>query len=417
MIDRILGALLALFFLSGRYSLAGDERTADETMLYDVRVWSLFALVGIALTYSPPRSDIPRRTKHVSTTLAPTLALLLPLYVALSHFWSVDSDLSTMKMLEALILGAACLCFVPMIKAGRGPAVRHWFWISIVLATGLMCLNGCASVGSARLSVLGGGPNTFGRNMGLLCLGALYLQRRGSALIAWRWYPLMALALVMVLLSGSRGALLATSVGAITYLLIDTRFRRRNVLAIGCFAILTHFIMLSTGIGEQATQMFETRILNQTLARQDMSGREELFAAAYELGLESPWFGHGLAGFPAITGRNYPHNIALELFCETGIVGVLLFVGLLIAALIFVVGQRQHCDPVIWGAFGLMLASAMFSGDFFDSRGVFLMTMLGSQEVVALRSAGSQARPRAAAQRGHIPMPAPSPGDGAVFPA
>jgi O-antigen ligase len=232
--------------------------------------------------------------------------------------------------------------------------------------------------------------------MGFLFLGALYLHRRSSAMTAWKWYPVMALALLMVLLSGSRGALMATSIGGCTYLLIDNRYRTRNVLAVSCFLILTQVAMLSTEMGEQAFQMFETRILRQTLERQYMSGRDELFAAAYELGLERPWFGQGLSGFTIVLGYNYPHNIALELFCETGVVGVSLLVILLVAVLNFVARHRHSCDPATWGAFGLALSSAMFSGDFFDSRGVLLLAILGSQEIAAFRASKSLTRSQSA---------------------
>jgi hypothetical protein len=63
---------------------------------------------------------------------------------------------------------------------------------------------------------------------------------------------------------------------------------------------------------------------------------------------------------------------------------VSMLIILLLAVLTFVARHRNHCDPATWGAFGLALSSAMFSGDLFDSRGVFLLAVLGSQEVVAV---------------------------------
>lgn len=384
MTERIAGALFALFYLSGRFSLVESDpgQLPHETIFYDLRVWILLALVAVALSYNPTRGERLACAQRVSANLAAALAVLLPLYVASSLFWSVDPDFSLGKALEAVTLVIACICMIPFLKAGRGPRVRHGFWVILVATTGLMCLMACVSVDSSRLSVLGGGPNTFGRNMGLLFLGLLYLQRRSSVATAWRWYPLMALSLLMVLLSGSRGALLATMVGGSIYLLIDNRFRARNVLAVGSFGILVFAVMISTELGQRAVDMFESRIVHQTIEQQYMSGREDLYAAAYELGLESPWFGQGLSGFTSILGINYPHNIVLELFCETGIVGVSLLGGLLLAVAAFVIRQRKHCDPAIWGAFGLTLSSAMFSGDFFDSRGILLMAMLGAQEFV-----------------------------------
>jgi O-antigen ligase len=385
MFERIAGALLALFFLSGRYSLAGEGDLASESTLYDVRVWTLLSLVAVSLTYSPPAWRQVARSKCVSTSVVVGMALLLPLYVVLSYSWAIDPSLAIEKMVEAAILAIACLSIVPFWWARRVPIVRHWFWVWLVSATGLMCVVSCYLVDSTRMSVLGGGPNTFGRNMGLLFLGSLYLQRRRSA-ANWFLYPLMALALLMVVLSGSRGALLATTIGSMIYLLIDNRYRSRNIVAVCGLAVLIQVMALTTEMGNQAMDMFQTRIFNLTIEQQYMSGREDLYQSAYELGFENPLFGQGLAGFTILFGLNYPHNLALELFCETGVVGVGLLAVLLLAALRFVVRHRSHCDPVAWGAFGLLLTSATFSGDFYDSRGVFLMALLASQEIGAVCS-------------------------------
>lgn len=395
MSEKLAGALLALFFLSGRFSLAGDgNAVAANMMLYDVRTWTLLALVAVAFSYSPPRSRQLYRTKCIATKLVAALAFILPLYVVASFCWAIDFELATEKMLEAAILAAACLSIIPFWRAHRVPVVRHWFWVWMVSATGLMCLIACYFVDSTRMSVLGGGPNTFGRNMGLLFLGALYLQRRGTA-VNWGWYLLMVLSLLMVVLSGSRGALLATSVGALLFLLIDNRYRTRNILAVGGLVVLVQIVLLTTEIGNQAMEMFQTRVVNLTLERHYTSGRDDLYHTAYELGLERPWFGHGLSGYTALFGLNYPHNLALELFCETGLVGVCFLALLLLSALRFVVRHRRQCDPAAWGAFGLLLSSAMFSGDLYDSRGVFLMALLASQEVIAFRLVRSPTAPAA----------------------
>ncbi len=384
--ESLAGALFALFLLAGRFSLVrGTYEPAPELIQYELRVWAALGLVCVAVMYSPKRFRMARQGFPISAPLAQALVLLLPLYVAASYIWSPDYGAATTKLIDVAMLSVVCLCMTPFVNAGRATVVRHWFWVWIVIATGAMCLIACASIDSTRASVLGGGPNVFGRNMALLFLGSLYFQRRSSSLKAWRWYPVMALALMMVVLSGSRGALLAVSVGVFIYLLIDSRFRRRNVLAAGCLVLAAQVVLFTTEMGARAYEMFEYRILDQTFDQQYTSGRDDLFALAYELGLERPLFGHGLSGFTITLSRNYPHNIVLELFCETGIVGVSLLTVLVISAFVFVFRHRHYCDPTIWGAFGLTLSAAMFSGDFFDSRGIFIVAMLGSQEFVAVR--------------------------------
>lgn len=191
----------------------------------------------------------------------------------------------------------------------------------------------------------------------------------------------MIVSLIMVLLSGSRGALLATTVGGMVYFVMDGRQRARNVVVVGVLALVGQVALVSTETGHRAIASFQDRVLNLTIEKQHSAGRDDLYAVAYELGMEEPWFGHGLAGFTAISGRNYPHNIVLELFCETGICGVLLLFALCVCVCRFALRYRHCAEPGIVGAFGLCLTAAMFSGDFYDNRGIFLMAILASQNI------------------------------------
>jgi O-antigen ligase len=387
MIAKLAGVLVGLFYLSGRFSLFGrDHIGGAETILYEVRVWVLLVLIGVTLLSLSRRRERAIPASRFTAYRVAALAILLPVYVCISSTWSIDFDASLFKAFESSLVAVTCICVAVFLKTGQIPAVRHGFWVTIVALTGVMCWLACFVVDSSRMSVLGGGPNTFGRNMGLLFLGSLYLQRRSSVTTAWIWYPMMALGLIMVVLSGSRGALLATFVGGFIYFLVDNRYRMRNIAAVGGMGIVLLGALLTTEMGSIAMEMFEARIVDQTMGRRHMSGREDLYSMALDLGREHPWFGHGLSGYTIALGYNYPHNIMLELFCETGIAGVALLVLLLFATLKFVSCYRRYCDPVIWGAFGLVLSSAMFSGDFFDSRGVFLMALLGSQELILSQS-------------------------------
>jgi O-antigen ligase len=108
--------------------------------------------------------------------------------------------------------------------------------------------------------------------------------------------------------------------------------------------------------------------------------RLELFSEAVRGWLERPLFGHGIGGFPLIWGSNderlFPHNLVLELLCELGLVGLVLFALIPIAAIrLNRLGWRQ--TPVFYKAIAIGLpayafANTMTSGDLPDNRFLFL---------------------------------------------
>jgi hypothetical protein len=82
-----------------------------------------------------------------------------------------------------------------------------------------------------------------------------------------------------------------------------------------------------------------------------------------------------LGAFSGVYG-DYPHNLMLESFAEGGAVGAgLLLLGLTIACGRFM--RRRHVyDEFSVAGFALSLVTSQFSGDLFDSRGVFLFLVL-----------------------------------------
>jgi O-antigen ligase len=120
--------------------------------------------------------------------------------------------------------------------------------------------------------------------------------------------------------------------------------------------------------------------------------RLDFYTAAVHLWATSPVFGHGIGSWPVLAGygdqRAYPHNILLEIAVELGLVGLVLFVGLLAFAL-RALGPwhlvRQ--DPIrvlILMLFASMFINALVSGDLSYNRPLFavlgLMAVAGKEQ-------------------------------------
>jgi O-antigen ligase len=221
--------------------------------------------------------------------------------------------------------------------------------------------------------------------MGMLALGALYFwYRRGRT---WLWIPMAATGVLLALLTGSRGGTLSIIGGIVTFLVVG-RVPLRRLAPLSLLATVAVLgVTLFTPMGKALSYSMEQRFIRLTLEYEPrgdsqsavyLSGRETLYASAYELGLDNPVTGAGLAAFPALGLGVYPHNLFLEVFCEGGGLG-LAFLGWVL--LVFAHSSfraRRGLDAATTGAVVLMLLGNQSSGDLYDCRGIFLLMVMSA---------------------------------------
>lgn len=366
---------LALFLLSGRWSLA-RMGMGEASVLLEPRAWTVIGLAAIA--YSPALS----RTLPLEPPLRTCLGALVVFlgYMTTTVLWAPTSDLPWTKAYEMLLILVTVAC-VTRIARWTGPRLLiHRFWDAFAVALGVMAVLGLASWAGSngeRLAVLGGGPNVFGRNMAVLLMLSLsaILAGRGKR---WVWISAAALAAVLALLSGSRGAIVGSMAGAAT--LIYTKkipLGRFVKIAIG-LVIFAWFVITFTDVGQSALTSFEERFLKLTLEERHDAGRTDIYVYALHMGLDAPLVGQGLAAFAVSGFHVYPHNIVLEAFCEGGLVGVAFLLAVLVPTLRRVFQPDAEYVSRDLAVFAVLLFSASFTGDFYDSRGVMLVALLVS---------------------------------------
>ena len=359
-----LALLVALFMLSGRWSVARVFHIEDS-LLYQVRFWVALAMVLVALI-----PGVPSRRRPGLGALA-----LFVGYFAASALWAPSRAIAVDKVLELLLLAAAVWSAHRLSSWVPPGELTKALWTVLTLLLAMFALLGLAAgTSGGRLAVLGGGPNVFGRNMGLLalvCTAASLRGRRRPALVV-----AAIVAGALVLLSGSRGALVATAVGMAALLYAGRLRVSRAFVSIAILVALGVFGALYTDVGQSAVAAFEHRVLDLTLGQDYDSGRAGLYQSAIDLGLQSPVIGHGVGAFKAHGLGVYPHNLFLEAFAEGGFLGVLVLLGVLGRGLYFVVTRAPGVAAIDTAGFVLLLVAAQFSGDFYDSRGVFLLALL-----------------------------------------
>ena len=383
------GTLIALFQLVGRSQAERFIGVGETGWYLELRLWVLAALsvwlMGIAAASGTKRF-------HASGVRAwGGMIVVFLAYMVVTSLWAPDPARAAEKAYDLMFVIWSCILMVGTLRICGVPATVDGFWGGLFVAASVLAAIGVGtaavtSQGGARLSVLSGGPNVFGRNMGLLALASLRLIFDGRRALRTIGLVIAPLAALLVFLSGSRGAMLALFFGLIVYLSVHRVDRRvvLSLLAVGLVGI----VAVATRFGELAVIVFRERFLILLLAEQYFTHRDVLLLEGLRAGLQNPLGGLGLSGFASVgTWGFHPHNMFVEAFAEGGVPGL----ALLCLPFLRYVGRWMRGmglgDSLNVAALGLLGVSSSISGDLFDARGVFLLLLMSvasqTGEVVA----------------------------------
>lgn len=186
-----------------------------------------------------------------------------------------------------------------------------------------------------------------------------------------------------LLLAGGRGPLLGIAVATIISMLfqspqIGNRRLEISVSQILAFGLITSIIIIIAYLLASGQNLYTFNRFLSLFDQADDSllrsgaNRFDQFAGAYRLWLESPIFGHGLAGFYYLYGNgvelpgNTPHNIFLQTLAEFGIIGFIFLIFLLGTALRYFNAARLRADPLalaVFMVFITFIVNTMVAGD------------------------------------------------------
>jgi len=394
----LLALVMTIYILGGRWSFV---RLIDPTIshradlakvlnfdvaLYEIRPMML--LCAMALLNVIGVKPIERRSSEV---LWPIIMFLA--WFTATTLWTVPSANYPGKLLDItyFVIGLFCVAHALSI-----PKFLDYFLIATMGALTVLAFIGLKNylmgggeeaaqleglVDTTRLSVLGGGPNTFGRQMGalfILCV-ARYLSGP-KAIEAVIVAGLALLALALAVLTGSRGALLAT-VGATGVLLLGIGVSPR---ALGAAALATLLVGIVAGAAladsVMGMEFIQKRWMDATFSSGYVSGRDTLAEAAIELWLTSPVIGTGLNSFAELNvwGGFYAHNLVLETAQESGLIGIL-FLGIALVGFFRRIDLKaSKASAATIAVTFLWFMGTMTSGDLYDSRNFFIFMLLAA---------------------------------------
>ncbi|WP_240476552.1 O-antigen ligase family protein [Geminicoccus roseus] len=383
-------ALFVLFLFAGRYK--ADPRFAfipiDPTILF------LVASIAVGLVL------IFQEKLYLPGAYALGVWTVFLVYMWIGLIWTEGRMYGREKLMLATITDTWCLIAGALIMANSRERVRRFMRLVVLFAIwlGVEALLAWARQGFQGRLLINNGDNYlgFGRvcGMGAIIACAFWATRSGLTFARIGLMALLGMFMLVLLIGGGRGPLVA---GVVPMLLIAvigwkvTRGGRVRVMKmqipilLALVAIVGVIIYAFTSpdadLGTLSTlARFRGLLSGSELASSSDFRRTANLEAALEWIPRAPIFGHGIGSWPILVHhgdfQDHPHNFILDIMFDFGLVGLAIMIGVFWACLRNISVHRLRTDPLLLASAMLcinVLMNAMTSGDLPENRQVFVM--------------------------------------------
>ncbi len=381
----------ALFLMSGFFKGAFVNIPFDLTLLFLV-LSGLSALRRFFL--------YPRISRELFLPIAFYFALAS--WICLSYYYSTSHIYALEKMLKFIfVTGWAYFGVFFLIKSKNsllrflhslafislGMAIFAVYTLYVSISSGVS-----GFVGVSEGNYLGLGRSA---GIGSLIFIILYILGNTTRFIKAIGFVGVLLTSTSLLGSGSRMPLISLLL-LIGYLFIaSVKYRSGVIYVRKGFTNFLAFILISSfaAIGIFSTGAFDTVmhrlevLLTEENGGASAAARIERYETAMDMWSDHPILGEGIGSFPLAYSdkdqNDYPHNIFLEFMSELGIVGLLLFLGLLLASVYYGTKVQPKNlmfftpeQSVLILVMGFLLINANSTGDINDNRMLFTFISL-----------------------------------------
>ena len=291
---------------------------------------------------------------------------LFVLWNLLSAIWSVDIDRTVDYVLTYFQL--AILIFIlwdlyttpEALKAGLQAYV-----LGAYVAIGSTIANYLTGVerGYLRYSATGFNPNDLGLMLALGIPVAWHLaisegSGRRADLLQLVNYAYLPAATLAILLTGSRGAIVAALPAFIYVLGSLLRLRLFSRILIGT-ALVGSLLAVQSLAPQSSFNRLAT--IGTSVAESDLGGRVDIWSQGIDIFSENSLLGIGGGAFRAIIeSGKAPHNSFLSVLVEVGIIGFALF-AIILAIVVYQAVRQLRLDSSLWLAILSVWALGAFS--------------------------------------------------------
>ncbi|HEX7003911.1 MAG TPA: O-antigen ligase family protein [Trueperaceae bacterium] len=357
-------------------------------------IGSLFGIVAMAMTAAAVFQE--GRLRLRAPSLLVVVGVIFFLWSLASAFWSEYPivALSRSASYAQLIAMMAMIWELTRSRRQHLQLMQAYVLGGFVSAAAILLEFATSSTArSFRASGLDANPNWAAIALGLAIPMAWYLFIHNSELprkFAWLNAALVPLAIFCIALTASRGGFLVALAGALAVPLSLIRMR-----ALLRFAILLFLALSLTGLYLWLPEGNVARLqsTSEELSQGDLSRRRLIWAAGWEVFWENPWAGVGSGGYRFAVASNYgnsaaSHNAFLSILVDLGIVGLLLFTGMLVVAMIPPLFWTPPTESTLYGALGLALLVGLMPANFEVHKATwFLLALLTTRQGISLAKA------------------------------
>jgi O-antigen ligase len=214
-----------------------------------------------------------------------------------------------------------------------------------------------------------GDSNLFAAHLAAGVLLTLLYRRLSSPVATWTIFAIFA-QVGGIYFSASRGGLLSFGIGLVVLWLMVASKRQKLVNAAVGLGVVISILWMINQNGRFTTNLVTERLKTSTLSLDDPEAlqRVTLWRAALQGFYDSPLLGVGSGNFAYLraTGSQpggRAHNTYLEILCENGVLGFLVYLTFVIAVLSGLYGRgRSHLDLQRRAVNGILFAAVLLVG-------------------------------------------------------
>lgn len=294
-----------------------------------------------------------------------TFHLLVALFVGwqvMSYFWTVDPARTFDRISTYLQLLVMVVVVWELTQTEEHLETLYQAYVLGAYVSALSTVTGFVggeAYYSGRYAAVGFHPNGLGIILVMGIPMAWYLATQAATrenhLLRWVNLAYIPASLTAIALTGTRTAVVAAVPVGIYALLSMPNLRLPVQIGLGA-AIFAALASLYTLVPPESFQRLAT--LGTELAEGDLNGRRQLWWAAWGYFKAHPLQGVGSGAFVSLEGR-VAHNAFISIGAETGAVGLLLFVAILMAILWEVLQLPRLQALFLLSLLGVWTAGAM----------------------------------------------------------
>lgn len=361
--------IFCLFLYSGSFK-AAINFPIDETLF----------LLGLSITQG--LFILIKRKSFPQYSALAIFVYLLFATLAIASLWYTPGKYYAIEKVIDLVVTIGWAFCGPLILFRDNESLKNFFISCVAIGacmTGTLLTQLDFSSYHRFISVWGSNYLTFGRVAGLAATIVLtmFLLNGKRAKLSVLVIGVFIFGIVM---SGGRMPLISFAValfvftaGSIKLRLHDGKLYISKGLKYLVIAGIAFFIILPyTNYTENITFKRLTLLTSEESRGASVDARTDRFSAAIEMIKEKPFLGAGIGAFPIYFDgkdeRSYPHNIALEILSELGIVGLIIFSTLIFLCLNSIRRTDNPYKTVILSGALFLFLNANVTGDFNDNR-------------------------------------------------